>query len=155
MAQAKEVMNIKEASQYLGISPDSLYKYVSLERIPAFKLGNRWRFKKTILDEWMAQRTTEEVMQRLLKYGVPVGPSQTAKELVACPQLKARKMILEIEDPVGGKKKVVGSPVKLSAVSDLEPQRPPALGEHVEEVLGKLLGFTKEKIDALRAGKVV
>ena len=53
MAQAKEVMNIKEASQYLGISPDSLYKYVSLERIPAFKLGNRWRFKKTVLDEWM------------------------------------------------------------------------------------------------------
>jgi excisionase family DNA binding protein len=53
MAQAKEVMNIKEASQYLGISSDSLYKYVASERIPAFKLGNRWRFKKTVLDEWM------------------------------------------------------------------------------------------------------
>jgi CoA:oxalate CoA-transferase len=112
-------------------------------------------FLQPILDEWMAQRTTEEVMQRLLKFGVPVGPSQTAKEIVSCPQLQARKMILEIEDPIGGKKKVVGSPVKLSGVPDLEPQRPPALGEHVEEVLGKLLGFTKEKIDALRAGKVV
>ncbi len=64
-------------------------------------------------------------------------------------------MILEIEDPIGGKKKVVGSPVKLSAVPDLEPKRPPALGEHVEEVLGNLLGFDREKIDALRAGKVV
>lgn len=53
MAQHKEVMNIREASQYLGISPDTLYKYVSMERIPAFKLGNRWRFKKTVLDEWM------------------------------------------------------------------------------------------------------
>ena len=53
LAQPKEVMNIREASQYLGISPDTLYKYVSLERIPAFKLGNRWRFKKTVLDEWM------------------------------------------------------------------------------------------------------
>jgi excisionase family DNA binding protein len=57
MAQAKEVMNIKEASQYLGISPDSLYKYVSLERIPAFKLGNRWRFKKTVLDDWMERKS--------------------------------------------------------------------------------------------------
>ena len=53
MAQPKEVMNIKEASRYLGISPDTLYKYVSVEHIPAFKLGNRWRFKKTVLDEWM------------------------------------------------------------------------------------------------------
>lgn len=57
MAQAKEVMNIKEASQYLGISTDSLYKYVALERIPAFKLGNRWRFKKTVLDDWMEQKS--------------------------------------------------------------------------------------------------
>ena len=53
MVQPKEVMNIKEASHYLGISPDTLYRYVTTERVPAFKLGNRWRFKKTVLDEWM------------------------------------------------------------------------------------------------------
>jgi excisionase family DNA binding protein len=28
-----------------------------MERIPAFKLGNRWRFKKTVLDEWMEQKS--------------------------------------------------------------------------------------------------
>ena len=53
MVQPKEVMNIREASHYLGISPDTLYRYVTKERVPAFKLGNRWRFKKTVLDEWM------------------------------------------------------------------------------------------------------
>jgi len=53
MVQPKEVMNIREASHYLGISPDTLYRYVTAERVPAFKLGNRWRFKKTVLDEWM------------------------------------------------------------------------------------------------------
>ena len=53
MVQPKEVMNIREASNYLGISPDTLYRYVTKERVPAFKLGNRWRFKKTVLDEWM------------------------------------------------------------------------------------------------------
>lgn len=58
MAEAPEVMNIRQASQYLGISPDTLYKYVSEERIPAFKLGNRWRFKKTILDQWMERQST-------------------------------------------------------------------------------------------------
>ena len=53
MVQLKEVMNVREASHYLGISPDTLYKYVASDRMPAFKLGNRWRFKKTVLDEWM------------------------------------------------------------------------------------------------------
>ena len=57
MADSPEVMNIKQASQYLGVSPDTLYKYVSEERIPAFKLGNRWKFKKTILDAWMEKKS--------------------------------------------------------------------------------------------------
>ncbi len=58
MAESPEVMNIRQASQYLGISPDTLYKYVYEEKIPAFKLGNRWKFKKTILDSWMEQKST-------------------------------------------------------------------------------------------------
>lgn len=49
----REVMNIREASAYLGISPDTLYRYVYDDKVPAFKLGNRWRFKKTILDSWI------------------------------------------------------------------------------------------------------
>jgi len=58
MADAPEVMNIRQASQYLGVSPDTLYKYVYEEKIPAFKLGNRWKFKKTILDSWMERKST-------------------------------------------------------------------------------------------------
>jgi excisionase family DNA binding protein len=55
-ADPREVMNIRQASQYLGVSPDTLYKYVYDEKIPAFKLGNRWKFKKTILDQWMEEK---------------------------------------------------------------------------------------------------
>ncbi len=58
MAEAPEVMNIRQASEYLGVSPDTLYKYVAEERIPAFKLGNRWKFKKTILDAWMERKSS-------------------------------------------------------------------------------------------------
>src|SRR5215469_15319562 len=57
MADAREVMNIRQASQYLGVSPDTLYKYVSEEKIPAFKLGNRWKFKKSLLDAWMENQS--------------------------------------------------------------------------------------------------
>ena len=57
METLKEVMTLREASQYLGISPDTLYKYLSQDRIPAFKLGNRWRFKKDLLDRWMEKKS--------------------------------------------------------------------------------------------------
>jgi excisionase family DNA binding protein len=57
MERAKEVMTLREASQYLGISPDTLYKYLSESKIPAFKLGNRWRFKKDLLDRWMEKKS--------------------------------------------------------------------------------------------------
>jgi excisionase family DNA binding protein len=59
MADSREVMNIRQASQYLGVSPDTLYKYVGEQKIPAFKLGNRWRFKKSKLDEWMEEKSNE------------------------------------------------------------------------------------------------
>lgn len=64
MADAREVMNIRQASQYLGVSPDTLYKYVSEERIPAFKLGNRWKFKKSILDTWMESQSLSSEVAR-------------------------------------------------------------------------------------------
>jgi len=57
-SEVREVMDIRQASAYLGISPDSLYKYASEGFIPAFKLGNRWRFKKSRIDEWMDQQSS-------------------------------------------------------------------------------------------------
>lgn len=57
MERLKEVMTLREASQYLGVSPDTLYKYLGEDKIPAFKLGNRWRFKKDLLDRWMEKKS--------------------------------------------------------------------------------------------------
>jgi excisionase family DNA binding protein len=72
MADAREVMNIRQASQYLGVSPDTLYKYVSEETIPAFKLGNRWKFKKSILDSWMEDKSFSSEPLRRRKSGRPL-----------------------------------------------------------------------------------
>src|SRR4029453_16576913 len=64
MDRTKEVMTLREASQYLGISPDTLYKYLNENRISgvAFKLGNRGRFKKDLLDRWM-EKKSERVLE--------------------------------------------------------------------------------------------
>lgn len=53
----REVMDIRQAADYLGISTDTLYKYASEGFIPAFKLGNRWKFKRSRIDEWMDKKS--------------------------------------------------------------------------------------------------
>lgn len=62
--EVREVMDIRMASDYLGISPDTLYKYASDGFVPAFKLGNRWRFKRSRLDGWMDQQSSEGALPR-------------------------------------------------------------------------------------------
>jgi excisionase family DNA binding protein len=59
MANFREVMNAREASRYLGISKETLYKYLWQNRLPGFKLGNRWRFKKAVLDRWMEKQSEQ------------------------------------------------------------------------------------------------
>jgi len=54
----REVMDIRQAAEYLGISGDTLYRYASEGFVPAFKLGNRWRFKKSLLDAWMVRMSS-------------------------------------------------------------------------------------------------
>ncbi len=57
-AEIREVMDIDEVSEYLGVSRARLYKYIHEGRIPAFKLGNRWTFKRSVLDQWMEKQST-------------------------------------------------------------------------------------------------
>jgi excisionase family DNA binding protein len=59
MADLREVMNLRQASHYLGVSPDTLYRYICNGQVPAFKLGSRWKFRKTVLDRWMERKMRE------------------------------------------------------------------------------------------------
>jgi excisionase family DNA binding protein len=75
--EIREVMDIRQASDYLGISPDTLYKYASEGFVPAFKLGNRWRFKRSRLDEWMDRQSEQNVSEPEIEAGMkkPVRPA--------------------------------------------------------------------------------
>ena len=64
VTESREVMNVRQASQYLGISPDTLYRYITEGEIPAFKLGNRWKLRKTILDRWMERKMSQAHARR-------------------------------------------------------------------------------------------
>jgi len=73
--EVREVMDIRQASDYLGISSDTLYKYASEGFVPAFKLGNRWRFKRSRLDEWMDRQSDQHAAEADPLQKKPVRPA--------------------------------------------------------------------------------
>jgi crotonobetainyl-CoA:carnitine CoA-transferase CaiB-like acyl-CoA transferase len=63
-------------------------------------------------------------------------------------------MVVEVEGADGRPLPLVGPPVKLSATPARARSRPPALGEHTDEILGEI-GYTREEIERLRAAGAV
>lgn len=57
VVEPREVMDIRQAAEFLGISTDSLYKYAAESTIPAFRLGNRWKFQRSRLLAWMDEKS--------------------------------------------------------------------------------------------------
>jgi excisionase family DNA binding protein len=51
-------MTAKEAAEYLKLNYMTVYKLAQRGRIPASKIGGNWRFKKEMLDEWIARQAT-------------------------------------------------------------------------------------------------
>lgn len=49
----ERMMTVKEVAAYLKLNPITVYRYAAQGKIPGFKVGSSWRFKKEILDEWV------------------------------------------------------------------------------------------------------
>ena len=48
-----EIMTLEEVARYLKLKPQTVYKWAQEEQIPGAKLGKEWRFRKSLLDEWI------------------------------------------------------------------------------------------------------
>nr|DAF00891.1 MAG TPA: DNA binding domain protein [Caudoviricetes sp.] len=46
-------ISITEAAEHLGVTKDSIRKWIKKTDIPAHKIGKLWKFKKSELDEWV------------------------------------------------------------------------------------------------------
>jgi len=113
-----------------------------------------------LITETLAARGCAEWTDLLNAAGVPAGPVNTVPAALEQPQVIAREMVVEIEHPVAGTLKMLGSPLKLSAqpppASSAPYLRrpPPVLGEHTNEILAEA-GYTAEQVTELREAGVV
>src|SRR3546814_10409411 len=90
-------------------------------------------------------KTKFELMDLLNKYDIPCGPILSMKEIAEEPSLRETGTIVEVDHPTRGKYLSVGNPIKLSD-SPAEVLRSPLLGEHTEEILRDVLGYSEAEI---------
>ncbi len=55
-----DIMTLEEVASYLRLKPQTIYTWAQDKKIPAAKLGEEWRFKKSIVDEWFIQHIDEK-----------------------------------------------------------------------------------------------
>jgi len=107
------------------------------------------------IKELVVDMTKTEALNYLLGYGVPVAEIYSVKELVNDPHLIDRGMFTEVEHPKAGTIKVTNFPVKFSETPGEIRTATPLLGQHNEEILSTVLGYTTEQIQKLEKQGVI
>src|ERR1700742_4894310 len=96
-------------------------------------------------EQWTMTKTKFEAMDILNKDDIPCGPILSMKELAEDQSLRATGTVVEVDHPTRGKYLSVGNPIKLSD-SPSDVQRSPLLGEHTDEILRTVLGFSDHQV---------
>ena len=102
----------------------------------------------TLLEETFSTDTTGNWLKLLEDAGVVAGPIYNMDQVYKDPQVLARQMLVDLEDPELGTIHNIGIPVKLSSTPGQIRTRAPMLGEHSVEVLMEN-GFSQAEVDEL------
>ncbi len=94
-------------------------------------------------------------LARLGEAGVPAGKIKEIGEVLESEHLRARGAVVSLAHPTAGPMRMVGPPIRLSGTPAEAAAPAPLLGEHTEEILGKLCGYSTDAIARLRAGGAV
>jgi formyl-CoA transferase len=141
----------RAAAEIVGVQDSRLatneWDSTALDIEDAAKLNAR-------IAEVFASKTNAEWLTPFEAAGVPCGPVRITEELYDDPQVHAQNLVVNLEHPMLGTIRTVGSPIKMSDAETTSHRASPMLGQHTREVLAEL-GYADEAIDAMIASKAV
>jgi CoA:oxalate CoA-transferase len=109
----------------------------------------------SLVQGWCKERTVREAIDALKEYQVPCSPLPTFDQVANDPHLLSREMLVEVDQPVSGKVKLIGSVYKMSRTPGNRKSIVPAVGEHNEEVYCGLLGIDAQELQKLKEESVI
>jgi benzylsuccinate CoA-transferase BbsF subunit len=102
-----------------------------------------------LVSAWTVRHDAEELQEALQQIRVPAHQVQNSRQCVADPQLLLREQFRQVPHPVTGTTWVEGSPIRLSRTPGHPAWGGPVFGQHLQEVLGDILGYDDERIAEL------
>lgn len=120
--------------------------------------ANRVRNREILvpmLEEVLLGRTTADWVAPLEAAGVPAGPINDIAQTFEHPQVRHRKMRVDLPHPQAGTVPSVANPIKFSATPIAYTSAPPLLGQHTQDILATLAGLSAAEIAALEDKGIV
>jgi len=108
-----------------------------------------------MLESIMMTRTKAEWLSALEAAKVPCGAINNLAEVFADPHVQSRHMVTPWAHPLEPNLRLVSSPLKLSETPVRTDLPPPLLGQHTDEVLAEVLGYSAEQLAQMRANQVI
>jgi len=108
-----------------------------------------------MIDRKLAEKTVDEWIPLFDQAGIPCGPINTFDRVFSDPQVEHLGLVQEVEHTHYGKVKVVGPPATFSESAVGIQCPPPLLGEHNQEVLTRLLGYTEDQVKSFKGQGVI
>jgi len=152
---------------YITIPPDNLEMFEAMTEVmgrPDLRTDERFATPPARarngaaltaeIERWTGTRDKREVMKAFAGRGIVCGAVLDTAEVLADPHLRERETIFDLEHPTRGRFSVIGCPVRLSD-SPVATKRAPLKGEHTEDVLRSLAGYTSEEIRQLQEKQVI
>ncbi len=66
LKDGESVFTVQELAHYLRMKPLTIYKHASTGKLPGFKVGSHWRFKRKTIDRWIHNQENSNVNQKTL-----------------------------------------------------------------------------------------
>jgi succinate---hydroxymethylglutarate CoA-transferase len=108
-----------------------------------------------IIEAQTMQKTTGEWLKILEGSGMPYAPINDVKSTLESEHVQARNLVTEVNHHTCGPIKLVNTPVKYSESTPGVRTAPPTLGQHSNEILKGVLGYSDADVDSLRTEGVV
>jgi len=122
------------------------------------KNSARVRFRDSLLpvvSEIMHSKSSADWLELLNQRGIPCGPINNLDQVFDDPQVRHRGLQFDLPHPAAGRVASVANPIKLSQTPIEYQLPPPMLGQHTDEVLGRLLDLDSDAIATLRDAAII
>ena len=110
--------------------------------------------RRKAVEAWCAENTVDHIVKTLLDAEIPVAPVKTIPQVAEDPHLWEREMLVKMADPVAGEMYLPGATIKMSKTPGrIGPV--PTPGQHTDELLSRILGYDRARLEELRREKVI